>query len=317
MIPVFPKFKPLELGDKADVEAITGKYPPYSDFNFTSMWCWNIKEETEISQLNKNLVVRFSDYITGEPFYSYLGSFDTNDTSSKLISQAVSIGICPVLKLIPEDSVKEIDREMFTVVEEPDHFDYVYSTNEISKFDGSAYKKQRQLIRIFAKKYSYTIKQINLADQRNHILLSSLLKKWVDFKKIKYADQFSAESDTDFEFQNELTAFSRLLSSPRNLLETLDCTGVFVGDSLLGFFVNEKVSNGYCICHFGKANLEEKGIMPLLTQESSKHFLNQGFTYYNDEQDLGLASLKSSKSSYKPIHFLKKFTIVKSKLGGV
>lgn len=34
MLPEFPKMKSIELSDREDVEKITKKYPPYSDFNF-------------------------------------------------------------------------------------------------------------------------------------------------------------------------------------------------------------------------------------------------------------------------------------------
>ena len=81
MIPEFPEFKKLELSDKEDVEAFTKKFPPYSDFNFVSMWSWDIKGEMRLSILNGNLVVRFTDYITGDPFYSFLGNNKTNETA--------------------------------------------------------------------------------------------------------------------------------------------------------------------------------------------------------------------------------------------
>lgn len=65
MISEFPQFKKLELADKKDIEKFTSKFPPYSDFNFVSMWSWDIRGEMRVSQLNGNLVVRFTDYLTG------------------------------------------------------------------------------------------------------------------------------------------------------------------------------------------------------------------------------------------------------------
>ncbi len=54
MIPEFPNFKKLELSDREEVESVTNKFPPYSDFNFTSMWCWDINEDMRLSKLNGN-----------------------------------------------------------------------------------------------------------------------------------------------------------------------------------------------------------------------------------------------------------------------
>ena len=70
MIPEFPEFKKLELSDKEEVEKITSKFPPYSDFNFVSMWSWNIENKIWISQLYGNLVVHFTDYLTDGTFLS-------------------------------------------------------------------------------------------------------------------------------------------------------------------------------------------------------------------------------------------------------
>ena len=72
MIPTFPNFKKLEISDKKEVEEYTSNFPPYSDFNFTSLWAWDTNEKRMISKLNGNLVVQFTDYITCEPFFSFL-----------------------------------------------------------------------------------------------------------------------------------------------------------------------------------------------------------------------------------------------------
>ena len=85
MIPKFPNFKKLELTDKKEVEKITFKFPPYSDFNFTNMWSWNLKNEMGLSILNDNLVVKFIDYVNGQPFLSFLGDNLVNETVRELI----------------------------------------------------------------------------------------------------------------------------------------------------------------------------------------------------------------------------------------
>ena len=43
-IPMFPTFKRLELSDYEDVVALTKGLPPYSDFDFGSMYAWNFTE---------------------------------------------------------------------------------------------------------------------------------------------------------------------------------------------------------------------------------------------------------------------------------
>ena len=66
MITQFPDFKPLELFDKKYIETFTVQFPPYSDFNFTSIWAWNTNDKFQISNLNGNLVVLFYDYLLAQ-----------------------------------------------------------------------------------------------------------------------------------------------------------------------------------------------------------------------------------------------------------
>src|SRR6185436_18619332 len=109
MIPEFPEFKKLELTDKEEVEKFTSKFPPYSDFNFVSMWSWDIKGEMRLSMLNGNLVVRFTDYLTGELFYSFLGNSKVNETAEMLINFSRKEGLGAKLRLVPEDSIKGLN----------------------------------------------------------------------------------------------------------------------------------------------------------------------------------------------------------------
>ena len=44
MLPKFPEFKKLELNDKAVLHSVTALLPPYSDFNFTSLFSWNVND---------------------------------------------------------------------------------------------------------------------------------------------------------------------------------------------------------------------------------------------------------------------------------
>src|SRR5688572_28215219 len=122
MIPEFPHFKKLELKDKEDVEKFTSKFSPYSDFNFVSMWSWDIRGKMGLSMLYGNLVVRFTDYLTGEPFYSFLGNHKANETAAELMNLSQKEGLPLKLQLIPEESVQKINQEKFYIIENRNHF---------------------------------------------------------------------------------------------------------------------------------------------------------------------------------------------------
>ena len=62
------KHHAIEHTHRQYVEAFTRHHPPYSDFNFLSMWSWDTDGILRIGEINGNLAVRFADYVTGSPF---------------------------------------------------------------------------------------------------------------------------------------------------------------------------------------------------------------------------------------------------------
>ena len=176
MIPEFPQFKKLELSDKQDVEKFTSKYPPYSDFNFVSMWAWNIKDEMRLSVLNDNLVVHFNDYMTGGLFYSFLGNNKVNETAEALLELSKKEGIEPILKLVPENSIKGLDGKRFKILEDRDHFDYILSTNNLTNYSGSNFQRHRNKVLRFKKKYKFEVVNLSLKNQINQKLLLDLVQ---------------------------------------------------------------------------------------------------------------------------------------------
>src|ERR1043165_3627696 len=111
MIPFFPEFKFLEWNDKDNVEKLTKEFPPYSDYNFVSMWSWNTRKKMQVSQLNGNLVLLFYDYVTETPFLSFIGRNDVDDTALKLIDYSIQHYSTGILKLIPKTVAHQLRPE--------------------------------------------------------------------------------------------------------------------------------------------------------------------------------------------------------------
>ena len=300
MIPEFPQFKKLELSDKKDVEKFTLKFPPYSDFNFVSMWSWDIKGEMRLSVLNGNLVVRFTDYISGEPFYSFLGDTKVNETAQKLIGLSIKEGLAPMLKLLPEISIKDIDTSKFKVKEDRDNFDYIYEILQLKELKGGVYETHRNLINQFFKIHkNWKMDVVDFSDiyHKNRIL--SLFTQWAKNK----GDSIPLQ-----EYANEFLSLNKLLSINDPKKFNLTCFVIHVEDKLIGFVVNEHVGE-HNIIHFEKADTSFKGCYPFLMQQNSKVLHNINKKYLNFEQDLGINSLRFTKTKFKPAYFLKKHVL--------
>lgn len=301
MIPNFPKFKKLELTDKEEVEKITSKFPGYSDYNFVSLWSYNIEDDIIISILNNNLVVRFRDYITNESFYSFLGNTKVLETIETLLSQSIKEGLTPQLKLVPEHNLltEELLNGKLSITEDKDNHDYVLSISEYSSLQTANYYKHRKLInRLYRKNPDLDIKELNLLDATDKEKLLELFFQWEK-------DKNKNRDETD----HELKAIQRTI----NYAETLNLIvlGVYSNKNLVGILIADKNHSEYIESHFLKYRQNYTGINHLLHHLLAKHNQGEIKKFINIEQDLGIEGLRFAKESTRPVHYLKKYIISK------
>lgn len=296
MIPQFPQFKKIELTDINDVENFTSKFPPYSDFNFASMWSWDINGKMRLSVLYNNLVVLFTDYNSGNNFLSFIGKNNIPETISELIHFSKTNYKINYLKLVPEEVVDNILPSSFLIKTDRDSYDYVYSVAHLANMNnwtkGSYGKKIRKFIKS-NNNYSInnlSIKEIQVEDYKK------IFKKWAQNKNI----------DNYFEL-NEYKAFNRFLEIKNDKIKFIS---IYINANLAGFTAYEILSNDFAISHFAKADIEHFSMVTdLLNWEEAKLLNKEGIKYFNWEQDLGIPGLRFSKEKLKQSFFLKKIIV--------
>lgn len=298
MIPEFPKFKKLELSDQHEIEKITHVHNPHSDYNFMSMWSWDVKEHMEISLLNGNLVVKFTDYITTEPFYSFLGKNNSDHTTETLLNFSEVTVLRPKLNLVPHDSVENLNLKKFRVEEDQDNFDYIYNLSQIASYKGNKFSDKRTMINSFLRKHgepTVKILDVNHTNDQNQII--TLNDFWLQ-NKIK--------DDISFNIKNEFIATKKFLRAA--FKDTL-AVGLYKDDKLLGYSIFTLLPKNYAICHFSKADITYDGVYEYLMRECAKILLDYKCTFLNYQQDLGLPGLRRSKTSFRPVQYLKKYIV--------
>jgi hypothetical protein len=299
MIPTFPCFKHLDLSDQKEIEAITSKFPPYSDYNFISLWSWNTTNGISISLLNGNLVVRFTDYLTGNIFYSFLGGNQVSETAIELTRLSAKTGLHPTLQLLPEISVAGIDSAMFAITEDRDGFDYIYDINTFLKMEGSKFEAKQRQKRYFEKNFSYEIVHLDLSHPLIKDQVIDLCHEWARNK---------IEQNKPDYFHNEFLALLRFLNGACHADHL--ALGVYHDSRLIAISFGENSKEGFHTCHFQKALTSSyKGLNVFVVHEVAKVLATQGIKFINWEQDLGIPGLRESKTSYQPCTFLKKYTL--------
>lgn len=294
MLPLFPVFKKLELADREVIDAHTAQFPPYSDFEFASLWSWDVKEEMEVSLLNDNLVVRFTDYTTGEPFLAFLGTKEVNETTEELLAHSPSEQNKAALHLIPEVSAVGLDPNLFLIEESRDHFDYVCDVERHIEYSVSDLKSHRKLLKQFKdsnpdfERVSLDVASIDV--QRE---ITELFRSWDESK--------------GFIMTSEAFAYERFLSSAASL--SYSAVGIKVGGKLIAFHVVSLPPGTCANALFSKANVAYRGIYPALDHIVAQDLLNHGYTHMNIQQDLGIDNLRKAKLALYPAYLLKKFDV--------
>jgi len=182
VIPQFPNFKKIELADRSAIESFTQDFLPYSDYNFTSLWIWNVKNGMQFSQLDKNLIVKFTDYFTGEPFYSFLGHQISQKALGQLFDFIDGEGQKQTLRLVPEECIQGIRADQFTIKEDPNNFDYILSIPELMTYGGRSLRGKKNFVNRFHKLYRSTMNECDLGNPNVQMMIQELFSFWAKQK---------------------------------------------------------------------------------------------------------------------------------------
>ncbi len=271
MIPQFPRFKSVELSDRADVEAHTNLFEPYSDFNFNCLWAWDADRKRAVSELNGNLVVKFTDYRTHEPFLSFLGSHDCESTTRTLIDYCEANDFSTTLRLMPDVSISGISPKAFTIEESRGDFDYILSTKELALLPGDRFSPKRgSANRFWRENPGAKLEHIDASDVKVQEQILKIIHTWEHHKNTL---------GKNYEIAHELAATKRLFEC--DCLDSLLCVGLFSEEVMLGYSIAEKLPNGYALGHFWKSDISYKGVTEALMQGQAKYLVSLQIAYLN------------------------------------
>ncbi|KKR79494.1 MAG: hypothetical protein UU24_C0007G0021 [Candidatus Nomurabacteria bacterium GW2011_GWA2_40_9] len=262
------------------------------------MWSWDTRKAMQISQLNGNLVVRFTDYINGQPFFSFLGDNMVNETAEALLELSKREGLPLELKLVPEIAVREINLDKFKVIEDKDNSDYIYETLSLKEMKGNKFNTRRGEAHRFSRNYdNFRVEVLDIFKSKQELV--ELTNMWFENKK---------RSVEVKDFGNEQIAIDRFFSYNINS-DKMFILGLFLDDRLVGYIVNELLPNKNSMLHFDKTDLSINGAHSYLMKANAEMLLEKNVSCINYEQDLGLLPLQRSKRSFRPNNFLNKFII--------
>ena len=294
--PLFPAFKPLELGDREFIHPRLWAYQPAtSELTFTNLFVW--RGHYRLSWcLADDCLVFLSDAAASPWFFPPIGSSPRADLCRRLLAwlKEERGSADPRLERVDGRLWEEVAAAGgFTGEAQRDHFDYVYQTADLSRLAGRHYQQKRNHLNSFQRSHRHTYEPLTPGSV---MACLELAHKWCEIRRcvedLNLMEEWEAVKETLAHFQE------------------LDLTGgaMFVEGRLEAFTVGEKLNADTAVIHLEKANPEIRGLYAAINQAFLEHAWHNTF-WVNREQDLGEPNLRQAKLSYHPHHLEEKFTL--------
>ena len=288
------------MEDKSWYTAYYEKFDPYADFYFGNLLTWlNINDDLEISQLNGNVVFRFTDVFSRKTLaksYTILGDQQADGTIHDLITSTPRIS---PITMIPECFALRLTEFKDKIVENRDNWDYVYDVNEFVALDGPNYRRVRYQINAFDRLYGRSAEAevllLNSAEQGAELIRQ--LKSWG--RAYQYGND--PEEIEDVALQKRLIS----LSGAGSHVLKLKIKGCIEGFVVFTF----PVSRSNAIVHHIKCSYKYEHMFDHLFSETMRFLSRNGVKALNLEQDLGIEGLREHKLLLRPSGFLKKYSL--------
>jgi len=289
---IYPYFHPICPDVKPKLQQYIQSFPPYSDFNVWNILGWSHQDRTSYSFLNNNLVIRYKDWYENKYLYTLLG-VSRIDHTLQILSHVTN-----QLEQIPEIVVQKISRHKNLIIEEDlDNHDYILSIEKLAKLRGNSFRSIRKEVSRFVKLYpGHSIRVLNFKNNRDFNNIIEISRVWCIRKGFD-------QNETDGEVEG--------------IINFMKCSGLFhdfsvglyLGEKIIGFTINELAGNGMAVGHIGVSDWNYKGSSKYIEHITAKMLSQKGCIYINYEQDMGIPGLRLSKSAYRPVFFLKKYKI--------
>jgi len=197
---------------------------------------------------------------------------------------------CKTIFPVPEEWLSLFDDSTFAITSIDSDSDYIFTVDKISTYRGRKLHSKRAHLNNFLARHeakALPLLKENMSDA--HLILN----EW-------QAVTGALPHETDYlSCKEALDLYDELVL----------CGGIYYADNKpAGFLIGEELRPDTFALHFAKANREFPGIYQYMFNNFATVLPSQ-YRYLNLEQDLGIETLRSSKTSYIPDMKLKKHRV--------
>ncbi len=294
LLPIFPASRPLILEDKPMFDRMLRSFrPETSELTFTNLFAWRNVYQFSVSSLFGYLIVlRERD-----------GALELLDPIGPIWTKRAVIEAC-FQRIPPQTSVSFVklpqittsmfaDDSQYSLSQDRDNSDYVYSNADLTFLRGNGYDGKRNQIKRFNK--STTFEYLPLTD--------SDISDALAFERQWYQSRDCAGDDS---LLHERQALEEMLLN----FTALGIVGgiIKVGGKIVALSLGECLNSDTMVVHIEKADAALPGVYQTINMLFAQSE-GEGFAFINREQDLGIPGLRQAKESYHPHHMAAKYTL--------
>ena len=293
--PLFPEFKPLGLEDRDILQRLLWDYQPEtSELTFTNLFIWRGFYHFSWC-LDRDWLLIISDSPGGSWALPPIGPPPRAAVCRKLLEwPGINWTTPPSIARADDRLAAELAQATgFLISPRPDHFDYVYRSQDLIQLPGARYQAKRTHLHQFQRAHPINYESL----QEKHLgACLDLAAEWCALKSC-------AE---DLGLKGEWEAVRAGLRNFQDL--SLVGGVILVEDKVAAFSVGELLNQDTAVVHLEKANPAIPGIYAVINQEFCRHSWSK-VPLINREQDLGVPGLRMAKMSYHPQRLVEKFRI--------
>ena len=285
------EFHPISLEKQEEYNYLLSLCPQKaSDYSFVNLWGWALEYGLEWCFMDDYVLLRQTEpeVIYWAPIGDWL-SMDWDTIRKILPLNACYSRIPEALKIIWEQKLSDI-----TIEECREHWDYIYSVQELIELKGRKFHKKKNLINQFIRENDF---EFVILDEKTVECALALQTEWFLWRNTENDQTLEAENRAIIKVMHDWEQLKHLIGG-----------GLLVGGKMIAYTIAEALDEETVVIHFEKGCPQFKGVYQAINQI----FLAQScqdFRFVNREQDLGDPGLRKAKLSYNPVNFLQKYSV--------
>ena len=265
------------------------------EYSFANVNIWG---RQRIAFLHGRAIL-FSQYDRISLYPYPVGTADVKPALDAIICDAAQRGIpCRLASMNQADcqTVETLYPGKFQFHTDRDHFDYVYSINDLADLSGKRYQSKRNFANRFASNHPNC--RCLPIDESTLPAVQAMLEQW-------FAERLQIAPDSDFLL--EQVALNRAFAH----MEALGLEGLAVMEDgiCIAMTMGSRLSADTFDIHFEKALDGYDGAYAFINRSFARHLRDRyhELQYLNREDDMGIPGLRKAKLSYHPHHMVEKY----------